>query len=374
MLTPLKHSSQFCPEGPQAMASCACIKSGMSAMASSLMSSSVKFYCESTASEDVVSVLSVFDFYCSAARKEVVATGVSESIGQDYATGDGVGAAPGPDKTGEGDGKDGDGSSKGISVAAIAGGVVGVVGILSIIGVLVFFMMKRRANLKKQPPIAYDRPPGTANGSPSALLSDKPELAGTPIAAPPLPPASPHPSIGKMGASRTDAVSPVSAYSNAQSAFTPPPPQAAELQSSGVPAGAPPMPELQGGAYMAAQHQSRPELQGNQGYGQPQQSYQMRPELAGQQVYAQGQTQQLYGQPAMQQGYPPQPSQPIQEAYGKPIYPPQQAQYPPYQYPATGYYPPPVHQQQPPRAELQGGWQSTPAQGYQELDAGFHAR
>jgi hypothetical protein len=169
-------------------------------------------------------------------------------------------------------------------------------------------------------------------------------------------------------------VSPVSAYSNTQSAFTPPPSQAAELHGAGTPAGAPPMPELQGGAYMAAQQQqSKPELQGNQGYVQTQQPYQMRPELAGQQVYAQGQVPQyMYGQPPVQQGFAPQPSQPIHEAYGQPVYSPQQGQY---QYQATGYYQQPAQPQQPPRAELQGGWQTTPVQGYQELDGGhFHAR
>jgi hypothetical protein len=368
------HSSELCPEGPQAMASCACLKSGMSQMALSLMSSSVKYYCESSASEDVVSVVSVFDFYCSAARKEVVATGVSESIGQSYATGGGVGASA-PAETGKNggkDGKDGKGGKSGVSIAAIAGGVVGVVGAVAIVGALVFFMLRRRKNLKnKPPPTAYNVPPGTSHGSPNALLSDKPELAGTPLSAPPLPPASPHPSVAKMGEARAETVSPVSAYSNAQSAFTPPPPKAAELQGHNAPADAlPPMPELQSGAYMAAQQQSTPELHGNQGYAQPHQQYQMRPELAGQQVFGQGQPpQQMYGQP-MQQGYAPPPSQPVHEAYGQPVYP-QQTQY---QYPQAGYYQQPV--QQPPRAELHGGWQTTPVQGYQELDGGnfHHAR
>jgi hypothetical protein len=48
-------------------------------MISSELTSNVKYYCSSTATEDVAQALSAFNFYCSAARREVVATGVLES-------------------------------------------------------------------------------------------------------------------------------------------------------------------------------------------------------------------------------------------------------------------------------------------------------
>jgi hypothetical protein len=56
----------------------ACIKQGVSGLVSTSITSSVKYYCSSTATEDIASALSVFGFYCSAARKEVVVT-VAES-------------------------------------------------------------------------------------------------------------------------------------------------------------------------------------------------------------------------------------------------------------------------------------------------------
>jgi hypothetical protein len=61
-----------------AVASCACLKPGMSNLFASSITSDVKSYCSSTASDDVASALSAFAFYCSAARNEVVAT-VAES-------------------------------------------------------------------------------------------------------------------------------------------------------------------------------------------------------------------------------------------------------------------------------------------------------
>lgn len=60
-------------------AGCACMKSGMASIATSRISSSVKFRCDSTATDDVSSAIDVWDFYCSAANDEVTASGVTES-------------------------------------------------------------------------------------------------------------------------------------------------------------------------------------------------------------------------------------------------------------------------------------------------------
>jgi len=48
----------LCPEGPQALASCACLKEGMSVYASSEITSSVRYYCSSNVA-DVTSALAV---------------------------------------------------------------------------------------------------------------------------------------------------------------------------------------------------------------------------------------------------------------------------------------------------------------------------
>ena len=47
------------PEGPQALASCACIKDGMSAFVSRIITSSVQYECTSTNTADVTSALAV---------------------------------------------------------------------------------------------------------------------------------------------------------------------------------------------------------------------------------------------------------------------------------------------------------------------------
>jgi hypothetical protein len=78
-----QNTNDLCPEGPQALASCACLKDGMSGYVSSVITSNVKWSCASTASSDITSALGVWDYFCKAARAEVVATGVSNS-GEEY--------------------------------------------------------------------------------------------------------------------------------------------------------------------------------------------------------------------------------------------------------------------------------------------------
>ncbi|EGR44357.1 uncharacterized protein TRIREDRAFT_72800 [Trichoderma reesei QM6a] len=62
----------YCATGPQALASCVCIKSGMSRKILSTLTSNVKWNCDNTATADVTSALDVFAVYCSAAEKETV--------------------------------------------------------------------------------------------------------------------------------------------------------------------------------------------------------------------------------------------------------------------------------------------------------------
>jgi hypothetical protein len=68
-----------CPPSPNALASCACFKDQNSAAVSSSLVSWVEYECSSTASADITSAVGVFNFYCSAAAGEVIATGVTAS-------------------------------------------------------------------------------------------------------------------------------------------------------------------------------------------------------------------------------------------------------------------------------------------------------
>lgn len=69
-----RQTASLCPEGPEALASCVCIKSGRYNSVSVELTSSVKYSCDSTALEDVSSAVGVLDYYCDAARDEVTAT------------------------------------------------------------------------------------------------------------------------------------------------------------------------------------------------------------------------------------------------------------------------------------------------------------
>ncbi|KAM0563759.1 hypothetical protein ACHAPJ_001491 [Fusarium lateritium] len=158
----MEQSSWLCGDGPQELASCVCIKSGMSKIISSSLTERVKDYCDSTRIANVTSAIDVFRYYCSAAESLVVAT-VSQSIFQSYPTassGAGSGAT-GPkstasagatatsgtdvaDESGASD-KDRDkdeGGSK-ISIMPIAGGVAGIV-IIAALGVGLFLIIRRK--------------------------------------------------------------------------------------------------------------------------------------------------------------------------------------------------------------------------------------
>ena len=68
-----------CPAAPEAFVSCACVKDQNSLGISSGIASLVGQYCDSTASEDISSALSVFAYYCSAGHGKVSPTGVTAS-------------------------------------------------------------------------------------------------------------------------------------------------------------------------------------------------------------------------------------------------------------------------------------------------------
>ncbi|CAI4217718.1 unnamed protein product [Parascedosporium putredinis] len=219
------HSADFCPPGPQAFGSCVCLKTGMSSRATSRMSSSVRWNCDSTARDDVLSAVSVFEYYCSAVRGEVTPTGVTESIAQ--------ATNSTPRQTG-GSGSDGNSTDSDkkmmIPIAKVG--------------------KKASEAAAEAASAAYRPPPST----------DKPELAGTPIHA--MPPSSPRPSIA---ISHTSGHTPTPQYDPTN------PPPMPELQGMVKPyVGTPPpmQPELAG-------HQMMPQELHGQGYGQaiPMQTY-----------------------------------------------------------------------------------------------------
>ncbi|KAK4034595.1 hypothetical protein C8A01DRAFT_38951 [Parachaetomium inaequale] len=336
-------SAYLCPSGPQALASCVCLKGGMTNDVLKEITSSVKYQCSSTASEDVSSAVSVFNYYCSAAAAQVTAAGVSNSVEQSYP----ASRAPGgPQQTGAGGSGGGNGNSNSNgsgtgngngngdagsngsngstqggdsqtssspSTGVIVGAVVGGVGGLALIGAIVFFVLKAVRKNRPDSLRIPDNAPGTDDPPvPLVPLGGKSELHSESIAGP-LPAPSPSPSTLKAAVpARADNVSPVSAHTGA---FTPPPNNQSEL--SGQASFLPPMP-------------NRPELH-SQPTGSPPPLSPGRPELQGQgqtamfatppppnapELYGQGSPQpnrpELQGQGAMSPGPPNAP-----ELYGQ---------------------------------------------------------
>ncbi|GAB1315887.1 hypothetical protein MFIFM68171_06097 [Madurella fahalii] len=426
------HTYDLCPGGPQALASCVCIKGGMTSQVLKTISSSVRWDCGSTASEDVTSAVAVYDYYCSAALAEVTAVGVTVSVEQTYPAG--ADDSGGPQQTGAdggnggGDGngtgsdgvrggvneEDGDPPTSGPSIGVIVGAVIGVIAALALVGVLIFFLVK---SAKKRQAMEHSQIPD--NTVPMGLYGGKAELASDTVAAPP-PAASPSPSTLKANFPvRTDNVSPVSAHTGAfapppnkpelqgqASALYPPMPNSAELHGQGAAYHAPPSPgapelygqgtpstirpELQGHGAMyppppPPQNRSEPQGQGSQ-FHSPNPD---RPELQGQgAMYApvpdrpelQGQGTQYHNpnpnrpELAGQYGYPQSPQ--LYHQQPQPYPPPfQQMQgYQPYH---PGSAPPPgsagygqQQQQQPPSS---ASWQSGPVPGFHEMDGAGYA-
>ncbi|ORY63901.1 uncharacterized protein BCR38DRAFT_392153 [Pseudomassariella vexata] len=318
-LTMSQQTYDLCPGGPKALASCACLKDGMPGHVSSVITSEVKYSCDTTASEDVISALSVWDLYCSAAKGLATPAGVTESVEQTSATAKaGSGGSiyvPQATDSSDSDSSGSSGSNGSDSSSGSASSDVPKTNTMAIIAATVGFIRRcRNQNAGK-------------NGTHVISIGDgghgKSELDSTSIIPPPM--GSPSPSMVKASLiSRTDNVSPVSAYSR---------PQTAELQ--GQYPFAPPFP-------------SRSELGGQQAYS-PQQhnSYPKQSELQGQHAFA----------TALSQG--------TAEAHGWQVYE------------APGKCRPPVYEAYgqdvgPQRAELQQmGWQSGPVGAYHEMDGGY---
>ncbi|KAK8150479.1 hypothetical protein G3M48_001687 [Beauveria asiatica] len=176
----MSQSKYLCAAGPQALASCVCLKPGILGKASQVLTSSVKYNCDNTALADVSSAASVVEYYCQAAQNKVVAT-VSQSISETKATGSRPtsGGSGTPQKTGTANGgsdqstdsKSGGGSSGGgLSKGAII--AIAVLGALVVIGLLAFIaIFIRRRNRKAKAAESADIATGQAPYPP------KPELA-----------------------------------------------------------------------------------------------------------------------------------------------------------------------------------------------------
>ncbi|PNP39236.1 hypothetical protein TGAMA5MH_08913 [Trichoderma gamsii] len=222
----LDQTENYCATGPQALASCVCLKSGMSGRVLSELTSSVKWNCDNTATADVTSALDVFAYYCSAAAKEVVVS-VTDTATETYphptnrdtalpssptetgSSGSGRGSSGGssPSQSGkDGSSSGGEGKDNSSSInktAVIAACVLGGVVLIAGIGLVAFFVRRKRnrqARGEALPPTSegpsYQGPPeleNTAKMGPNVAVvpelhsTERQELQGnvTPYSLPP---------------------------------------------------------------------------------------------------------------------------------------------------------------------------------------------
>ncbi|KAF7549477.1 hypothetical protein G7Z17_g6364 [Cylindrodendrum hubeiense] len=330
----LSQTAWLCGSGPQELASCACIKSGMSNYLSSVLTSEVKWSCDNTATADVTSAVAVWDYYCSAAESKVVAT-VAESVAATYQTASvGAGSTAVSQTASAGateslaDGSSGNKSSSGdsnsdsdakddstpISIVPIAGGIAAAVAVAAIgVGAFFFWRRKRRQQMKGE-----QIPSG--GGDQHQEYNGKPELMGDTHLAP------------GMGDNKTH--------------YGP-----SELSGHGTP-----QPQSYGGmkpgvAELPPNYVSTPELESQ---SQPIKGFYPPPNAQ-------------YGHPSPQSGYAPSPVTPHelqspggfafqsspQTPHGQPVY----------EFPAH-----PVPAAQRPNGQQNTGWTSGPVESY-ELDS-----
>ncbi|EGO54432.1 hypothetical protein NEUTE1DRAFT_103879 [Neurospora tetrasperma FGSC 2508] len=259
---------ELCPDGPQALASCVCLKDQMLGLVTSSITASVKYSCGVTATDDISSAMAVLDLYCNAANNKLVANGVTASESQADPTptaqsgsranrgaqatassgsgsrsGSGSGSNSGDDSTGgANDGGSGSGNTgkKSSNTGVIAGAVIGVLVGLGIIAALLFFFIRRSKQRKNM------EQTNSSNAIHDVFAGEgKPELAGNPIvggaataaaaaaaAAATVPPSPPSRSASMLkDGTRVNSVSPVSAGAGR----FPPPQLTAELQGQGPP-------------------------------------------------------------------------------------------------------------------------------------------
>ncbi|KAI0164005.1 hypothetical protein GGR57DRAFT_272348 [Xylariaceae sp. FL1272] len=294
----------LCPSGPEALASCVCLNDDMTRRISTEITSDVKYYCDSTASDAISSALAVYDLYCSAAKAETTLGGITESVSETPHTGQSNTAAS-PSETGTSSGGSGGsggsssssgGSSSSSSSGAgsnktkkksntgtIAGAVVGAVLGTALAAVSAFTVYRKSRKNKAASAAAVEHVPSQTSEGPD---NGKSELASTTVAIPPS--VSP---AGTNHSRKENNISPVSGYSS---------PHGSELQAHSPFGPPPPMPP------------NMSELQSQTGYGRPTELHNQtaypRPselqapnaypqETSGQQVYeAPGQHQPQYSQ------------------------------------------------------------------------------
>ncbi|KAI0405054.1 hypothetical protein F4802DRAFT_195416 [Xylaria palmicola] len=227
-------TDDLCPSGPKALASCACLRSEMTGSISSLISSSIRNWCATTAVDDISSALDVYKLYCSAAKGLTVPAGITESVSvTGFASQTGSSGAQETSKINpdmdNNTNNDTDANNNGTTTESmntmsnttvIAGAVVGSVVGTALIAVVAFLLYRR----SKKTEAAALAPPAVEDAG-------KSELDNTSIS----PGSSASPGADMMK-NRMENSSPVSAMS---SPYVPPP--MPELHSQ-----APRMPELLG--------------------------------------------------------------------------------------------------------------------------------
>ncbi|KAM3541087.1 hypothetical protein ARSEF1564_006022 [Beauveria bassiana] len=180
----MSQSTYLCAAGPQALASCVCLKPGILGKASQVLTNSVKYNCDNTALADVSSAASVLDYYCQAAQNKVVAT-VSQSISETKAasTRPTSGGSGTPQNTGTANGGGGEstdsksggsGSSSGRGGGLSKGAIIAiaVLGALVVIGLLAFIaIFIRRRNRKAKAAESADITTGQAPYPPKSELA-----------------------------------------------------------------------------------------------------------------------------------------------------------------------------------------------------------
>ncbi|KAL2755504.1 hypothetical protein ACRALDRAFT_1076895 [Sodiomyces alcalophilus JCM 7366] len=183
-------TSWLCPQGPQAVASCICLRESKYSFVSTSVESEVRAQCSSTASEDVIlsSAIAVLEFYCSAARGEVVATIESSSAETSPTAQSGASrtSSGSTEATGGDDNNDSDDDSadSGPNIGAIVGGAVGGVVFVLVIVSLVWCVRRKRKPMAAATSVVATAPATSAPNEPGPW-GDKPELSGVGVSVPP---------------------------------------------------------------------------------------------------------------------------------------------------------------------------------------------